>query len=121
VKAPVAATPVAAPWGETLSRRRIVFVHAECRERRQFEERCAGVEQALDALANRKLSLLAVALEVLRAGAFLRPHDAAPQFGDEFLHSIAIGAKDRIGRIDVSIERDHGASEARPTNRRNRF
>src|SRR5690606_25412841 len=45
---------------------RFVVVHAPRRERAQFEERCARIEQALDALARQQLARL----KVLFHGAF---------------------------------------------------
>ena len=42
-------------------------------ERRELEERRAGIEQPVDPLAHRQLALLAMALQVLRAAALRAP------------------------------------------------
>ena len=61
-------------------------------ERRELEERRAGIEQPLDALADRQLALLAMALEVLRAAALARRRAMRSRSSrDELLHALAVG------------------------------
>ena len=55
--------------GDDPGRRRLVVVEIPRGERRELEERRAGIEQLVDALADRQLALLAVTLHVSLAAA----------------------------------------------------
>ena len=97
----------AADAGDDARRGRVVVVHVERGERGELEKRRSAVEQAVDALADRQLALIAVALHVFRAAAL--PGHARPvaQFGDELLHAIAIAGEGGVARIDVGRENNH--------------
>ena len=88
-------------------RRRLVVVHPVGGERGELEERRTGVEQTIDALARRQLSLVALALKVFRAAAFAGPGRSLCELGDKLLHASAVGLEDGVGRIDASVEDYH--------------
>ena len=86
----------AADAGDDAGAGRLVVVHADGGERRQLEERRAGIEQPLDALAHRQLALLAVALRGTSAPPPSRARlSALAQLGDELLHPLAVGLERR--------------------------
>ena len=98
--------------GQTISQPYMVAAMTEALlleggERRELEERRAGIEQAGKPIAHRQLALRAVTLEVFRAAALACPRDARAQFVDELLQAIAIAVENRVGGIDVGLERVH--------------
>ena len=75
--------PVTMPGG-----RRLVVVEVPRGERRELEERRAGVEQLLDPLADRQLALLAMPLQVRAPAALADRGGALPQLRDEGGHRV---------------------------------
>ncbi len=97
----------AADPGHQAGARRVAVVHVVRREWRQFEERRLGIEQQREPLAHRKLALLTMALEILRAAAFARARSVGTQLDDELPQAIAVGEEGRVGWVDVRVEDDH--------------
>ena len=111
----------AADAGDEARGRRVVAVHAARGERRDLEERAAGVEEGLDALARQQLA----ARDVLRArglAAAGRGERLAPlQLGDERRHVRRVLAELRAAGIDARGDARHGAvarSSSRPISMR---
>src|SRR5438105_4773376 len=93
--------------GQEARRRRLVVVQAERRERRELEKRRPSIEEPGDAIAHRQLTLFAVTIEVLGAAALARAAQTLAELGNELLHPSAVAGERGIGRIEVSVKRDH--------------
>ena len=85
----------------------VAVVHLAGGERGKLEEGRTGIEQTLDPFADRQLALRAMPLDVLRAAAVARARQAIAQLAHELAHLRSVGGEDRIGRIDVRVERYH--------------
>jgi hypothetical protein len=70
-----------------------VFVHFIRRERRQFEERCSGVDQRHDALARQQFAPRQMPFACASRAAFSRGGAPAFQFGNELSHGRLIGTE----------------------------
>ena len=70
-----------------------IVVHAEGRERRQFEEWRLRIEQPIDSLANRQFPLRSVAFEVPGTSTVARRCHPLFQFSDEALHAVRVQPK----------------------------
>jgi hypothetical protein len=90
-------------------RGRLVFVQAVGRQRRQFEECRAGIDELLDALAHGKLPLLAVALQILRAAALGHARQALAILAHQRAQALVVGLELRGGGVDVCAELIHYA------------
>ena len=97
----------AADAGDDAGRRRPVVVEIPCGERRQFQKRRTGIEQLVDALADRQLPLGAVPLEVFLAAAESRLGGPRPQLRDERDHAAAVALEVIRSRIDVRRQPIH--------------
>ena len=73
----------------------------------KFDAHKLRIEQTFDAFADRKLALVPVPLNVLRASAFARLCHSLAQFADELLHSISVGLEGGVRRVDLGFEREH--------------
>ena len=93
--------------GHDAGSRRVVFVDAEPGECRQLEERRAGIDEPIDPLAHRQLSLLAMTLDVLGAAAFSGDRELLAQLGNHLFHALAIGLKRGAVLVDVRLENLH--------------
>src|SRR5947207_3263763 len=69
---------------------RLLVVQLPGCQRRELEKRRAFVDQAIDALADGHLALLAMPLQIALAAALARPADAFAQLRDEGRHLVAI-------------------------------
>jgi hypothetical protein len=87
-------------------------------ERREFQERRATVEEPLDAIANRKLSLRSMSLDVFGAAPFTRLSQMLLKLVDEMLHPFAVGLKDRIGGINLGLKHIHRGRSIRLRDKR---
>ena len=83
----------AADAGDESGAVNVVVIHAVGGERREFEERRAGVDQRHHAVARQKLAAREMALARARRAAFGRRGAAALQFGDQRRHRRRVGAK----------------------------
>ena len=106
----------AADAGDDARRRRIVVVQVPRGEWRELEQRRSWIEQLVDALAYRKLSLLAMPLQVALASALPRDRDALPQLAHERAHAIAVALKVVARGIDVRLETIHVNAGGGPVN-----
>ena len=110
----------AADAGDDAGARRVVVVQAGRGERAQLEEGGAGVEEAVDALADGELAALAVARDgaVVAAGAATGDRRlAGAQVGDEGGHRVVVGAGLRGAGVESAAQDGHGARIARRGNR----
>src|SRR4029079_10762464 len=88
----------AADAGDQARGRRLAVVHVRRRQRGQLEGGRAGVEEAVDALANGQLPLTAMPLQIFFAASLSREVGALAQLGYELIHSVAVLLKlRRIG------------------------
>ncbi len=86
----------------------VAAVHPPRGQRRELEERRAGVQQAFDPLANGQLALLAMALDRLFTAAAAHLGEPLAQFGHHALHVRAI-AVEQVGiRLQVRLDDVHG-------------
>ena len=76
-----------------LAARRVVVVHPERGQRRQLEERTAGVEQFFDAIARQQLAAFDVTLARGRRTALANPLDFVAQALDQRVHRVAVAAE----------------------------
>src|SRR5262249_6522507 len=88
--------------------RRIIVVHAERGELRQFEERRAGIEQQLHAIARQQLAARGVFLAGFFAAAFGDLRDLALQVLHQRAHRISRGAEVVGTGIELGLEDGHG-------------
>ena len=95
----------AADAGDQAGARRIAVVEAGGGERRDLEERRARIEQAVDALADRQLALLAMPGVRRRAAAGPGRGQPLPQLADERRHARGVVAK--LGGIGASLALHH--------------
>ena len=79
--------------GDDAAGRHFVAVHAGRRQRREFEERAAGIEQPVDALPGQQLAPLQMFLAGSRAAPFQYLAGASPQLGHEFAHLLRVTEK----------------------------
>ena len=93
--------------GDDAGARRVVFVHAKRRQRRQLQKRRAGIDEAIDALAHRHLPLLAMPLKILGAAAFLCGGDARTELSNELPHAVAVGLEGGAVLVDLRFELQH--------------
>ena len=101
--------------GDDAGARRVVVVQAGRRERAELEEGGAGVDEAVDPLADRELAALAMALDraVVAAGAATGDGVlAAPQVGDERGHRVVVGARLRGVRVQPAAQDGHGREDS---------
>ena len=101
----------AADAGDDAGARCVVVVQAVRGQRTQLQEGRAGVEQAVDALADGQLAAFAVALDraVVAAGAAIRKlRLAPPELVDEGGHRVMVRARLRCGRVEPAAEDGHG-------------
>ena len=89
-----------------------VVVHAVGGERRQFQERRAGIEQPHDAVARQKLAARDVALADARRAAVRRLRRGALQLVGERAHARGVGGKLRRARVDIGCDRQPNPSRA---------
>jgi hypothetical protein len=85
----------------------VVVVHIERRQRRQLEKRRSPIEQEIDALADRQLSLRTMPFDIFRSSTLARRGDSAPELVDELPHGFTVGRKRRVSGIDVGREDLH--------------
>ncbi len=95
-------------------------VHRVCGERADLEKRSGGIEQTLDALANRKLPLAPLSLLCPRPAAGSRDLETALQLGFERRHALLVRAEPVGAWIDVAFENTQlgGTSAARVCQKR---
>ena len=98
----------AADAGDDARRRRIVVVHVGSGQRGQLEKGRAGIQEALDTLADGQLALRAVTLEILGTAAFSRAAQPIAQLGDELPHAFTVGLESGVGSVDAGVQRVHG-------------
>src|SRR5688572_22139587 len=101
--------------------RRVVPVHAAGREGCDFEERAAGVEEGLDALARQELAARDVLGACGLAAAGRGERLALLQLGNEAIHVCRVLAELRAASIHARRDSRHGAvarSSSRPISMR---
>ena len=97
----------AADAGDDACAGRIVVVHTPCRKGSDLEKRRAGVDKPFDALPNRKLSLVAVTLEVFLAAALAHPVKADSKLREEIRHPTVVLSVEPAVRLDLGGKRIH--------------
>ena len=80
----------AADAGDDARARRLVVVHAPGRQRREFDERAVGIDQALDAIAHQQLAAFDVTLARIFGTALPHALDRGAQLRDLRFHHLAI-------------------------------
>ena len=79
--------------GDDARGRRVAVVHVECGQRRQFEERTAGVEQFFDPVAREQLAAFNMTFARGRRTALANPLDVVAQALDQRVHRVAVAAE----------------------------
>ncbi len=102
----------AADAGDQAGAMDVVVIHAVGGERRQFEERRAGIEQPHDAVARQQLAARHVALADARRAAGRRFGAARLQFIGKRAHARGVGGKLRRAGVDIGCDRQPNPSRA---------
>ncbi|MNZ85824.1 hypothetical protein D3C78_1046290 [compost metagenome] len=95
--------------GDHASGRDVFAVHLMGGQLADFEERRAGVEQAVDPIARQQFAPRGVPLLGLGPAALVNLGDQAAQGVDLFKHGRAVGGEFRRARVDVGVQGSHGA------------
>ena len=105
------ALPIADPAdaGDHARARRVVFVKTVGGEGRQLQERRAGVEQPIDAVADEQLVLVAVPLMGLLAASFTGDLHPLAQVGRELAVERVVHREARVVAPDLGLDSLHGA------------
>ena len=102
----------AADAGDEAGRGRGAVVEAVGGEGADLEEGRPGIEQALDALADQELALLAVAAHRLVAAALAHRREPGPQVRDQPVHVRLVLAELGGRRVDVALDHGHSGEYA---------
>ena len=100
----------AADAGDDARARCVAVVHLPRRQRREFEEGRAGIEQAVDAFAHEELALLRMALLGLVVAAAARLRQPVAQFDGQGLVVLGVGPKLGAGRVEPGFQNLHTPS-----------
>ncbi len=93
--------------GDHSGARRLVVVEPVRGQGRQLEERGAGVEQALDALAHEQLAARAVARDLVRPAALAHLREPGAQLDRQRLVMRGVGLELGAGRVEVGLDAFH--------------
>ena len=78
--------------GDDAGARHLALVHPVGGQRRDLEERRAGVEHVVDAVAGQQLAPLHVPLAGLDRAALAHDGEPLPELGDQFFHAVRLAA-----------------------------
>src|SRR6185436_4958202 len=95
--------------GDETAGGRVAVVHVPRRERRQLEERGAGIEQPLDAVAHEQLAARGVALHQVGPAALLHAGESLAQLGRERAVMRGVGLELFALDVEVGLELLHAA------------
>ena len=92
--------------GDDAAGRDLAVIHAVRRQRRQLQERAAGIEQRGDAVAHQELAALGVAHPRLVGAAARRLGELVAQILDRAAHGLGIARE--VGGLGVDVRKQNG-------------
>jgi hypothetical protein len=101
-------TPLTRPdAGHDAGARRVVVVHVQRGQRRQFQERRARVQQHLHPVARQQLAASGVAIAGHRAAAFGDFRELHPQVVDHGAHGSGVGLEIGGSGVEFAFQNGH--------------
>ena len=102
----------AADAGDDARRGHVAAIHAISRERRQLEDRRAGIDEGIDAVARQQLAAGEVLLPRLFAAAARHLRGFLPQVGDQPSHHFRVGPEIVAAHVQLGFQGCHCALSA---------